>query len=88
MELSPSLEAASHSDPQEFPISLLNPEFHYGIHNSSSLSNSCCTYISVLVWICHANRKKQELIAEIKKLRGLSPRANYTGRSTAACRRN
>jgi hypothetical protein len=49
---------------------------------------SLLTSVRTLKFLCKANelfsiKKKQE-----NKLRGLSPRANYTDRATAACRRS
>ena len=39
-------------------------------------------------WIQHVNRMPRNRLARIKKLRGLSPRANYTDRAAAAGRRS
>jgi hypothetical protein len=50
-------------------------------------------------WIClpadghmtdtyRTRKNKKKIIKDEKKLHGLSPRANYTDRATAACRRS
>jgi hypothetical protein len=89
MQQTPSSEAGSRSASQETPRPSWNPKFQYNVHR---VSGSWC------VALHHgADRHSRATshgyhvtsVATLKKkLHGLSPRANYTDRATAACRRS